>query len=87
MAADEVVVERRPRPANRWTDNNPLTPLVRSPPVASPSELNSELVELGVPTVGGFSILYLRNSAREINSSNDRSLAIVNQATQENMIG
>lgn len=62
MAADEVVVDRRPRPAKRWTDNNPLTPLARSPPVVSPSELRSELVELGVPTVGGFSILYLRNS-------------------------
>lgn len=69
MAADEVVVVRSPRPAKRWTDNNPLTPLAKSPPVVSPSELKRELVELGVPTVGGFSILYLRNSAKKISSS------------------
>lgn len=65
VAADEVVVDRRPRPAKRWTHNNPLTPPVKSPPLVSPSELKSELVELGVPTVGGFSILYLRNSGKE----------------------
>lgn len=69
MAADEVVVVRSPRPAKRWTDNNPLTPLAKSPPVVSPSELKRELVELGVPTVGGFSILYLRNSVEENDSS------------------
>lgn len=64
MAAEEDVVERRPRPARRWTQSNPLTPPARSPPLVSPSELKSELVELGVPTVGGFSILYLRNSEK-----------------------
>lgn len=66
VAAEEEVVDRRPRPANKWTQSKPLTPLVRSPPVLpSPKELNKELVELGVPTVGGFSILYLRNSAQK----------------------
>ena len=63
MAAEDDVVERRPRPARRWTQSSPLTPPARSPLLVSPSELKRELVELGVPTVGGFSILYLRNSA------------------------
>lgn len=62
MAAEDDVVERNPRPASKWTQSKPLTPLEKSLPAVSPRELNNELVELGVPTVGGFSILYLRNS-------------------------
>lgn len=62
VAAEAEVVARRPRPASRWTQRSPLTPVEKSLPALSASELRSELVELGVPTVGGFSILYLRNS-------------------------
>lgn len=65
VAADDDVVERSPRPASKWTQSSPLTPPARSPPPLSPRELSRELVELGVPTVGGFSILYLRNSEQK----------------------
>lgn len=64
VAVDDDVVDRRPRPANKCTQSRPLTPAPNSLPLLSPSELIRELVEFGVPTVGGFSILYLRNSTK-----------------------
>lgn len=64
VAAEAEVVARSPRPASRCTQSRPLTPWEKSLPALSASELSIELVELGVPAVwGGFSNLYLRNSA------------------------
>ena len=62
VAAELDVVARSPRPPSRFTQRRPLTPLAKSLPAVSDRLPSSELVEFGVPTPGGFSILYLRNS-------------------------